>query len=135
MSVPASDNELMQYWSKLTDEEKQSLLKMAKRYVVEKENVTGTDELQGQLLQEESAEYRPLKNRIFTWEDVRQMAVDKEKRMAVAVLLFEEGLLSSGHAARFAGISRREFLETAGTYGVSIFGETPSDLKTNFFDV
>lgn len=124
----------MQYWSKLKDEEKKSLLEIAKQFVFLKEDVTGTEEFHQQLLQEERASYGTRKNKSFSWEEVKQMAVDKEKRMAVAVLLFEEGLLSSGQAAGFVGISKREFLETAGNYGVSIFGETPSDLKTSFLD-
>jgi hypothetical protein len=134
MSVPASENEFMQYWSKLTDDEKQSLLSIAKQYVLQKENITGAEDIHLQLLQEERADYFAGKRRPFSWEEVKQLAVDKEKRMAVAVLLFDDGLLSSGQASGFVGISKREFLETAGNYGVSIFGETPSDLKTSFLD-
>jgi len=44
--------------------------------------------------------------------------------MAVAAILFNKGILSSGQAADFAKISKREFLESAGKYGVSIFGGT-----------
>lgn len=58
-------------------------------------------------------------------EDVNE----KEVKMLVAVVLFEKGILSSGQAADFAGITKREFLENAGKYGVSIFGETAEDLK------
>jgi predicted HTH domain antitoxin len=53
---------------------------------------------------------------------------EKEVRMAVAAVLFDKGILSSGQAAEFAGISKREFIETVGKYGVSIFGETETDL-------
>lgn len=49
--------------------------------------------------------------------------------MAVAVVLFDKGIFSSGQSAEFAGISKREFIENAGKYGVSVFGETPEDLK------
>jgi predicted HTH domain antitoxin len=54
---------------------------------------------------------------------------EQDVKMAVAAILFEKGTLSSGQAADFAGISKREFIETVGKYGVSIFGETPEDLK------
>ena len=49
--------------------------------------------------------------------------------MAVAVVLFDKGIFSSGQSAEFAGISKRDFIENAGKYGVSVFGETPEDLK------
>ncbi|MFZ2906859.1 MAG: UPF0175 family protein [Cyclobacteriaceae bacterium] len=53
---------------------------------------------------------------------------EREVKMAVAAVLFDKGILSSGQAAEFAGISKREFIETVGKYGVSIFGETERDL-------
>lgn len=52
---------------------------------------------------------------------------EQEVKMVVAALLFDKGILSSGQAADYAGISKREFIETVGKYGVSIFGETPED--------
>ena len=52
--------------------------------------------------------------------------------MAVSAILFNKGILSSGQAADFAKISKREFLESVGKYGVSIFGETIEDLKNDF---
>ena len=48
--------------------------------------------------------------------------------MIIAVALFEKGILSSGQAAELVGINRRAFLESLGTYGVSIFGETEEDI-------
>ena len=63
-------------------------------------------------------------------EEVNEMEI----KMAVAAFLFERAIFSSGQAAEFAGISKKEFIETAGKYGVSIFGETPEDLKSNPFD-
>lgn len=56
-------------------------------------------------------------------------ADEKEAKMTVASALFDKGFLSSGQAAKFVGISKREFLETVGQYGVSIFGETEDDLQ------
>ncbi len=49
-------------------------------------------------------------------------------KMIIATSLFEQGILSSGQAAELVGISRREFLEEAGNFGVSIFGETTEDI-------
>jgi len=57
---------------------------------------------------------------------------EKEVKMAVAAILFDKGVLSSGHAAEFANVSKREFIENVGKYGVSIFGETAEDLKAEF---
>lgn len=54
---------------------------------------------------------------------------EREAKMIVASALFDKGIFSSGQAANFVGISKREFLETAGQYGVSIFGETEEDLQ------
>ncbi len=52
----------------------------------------------------------------------------KDVKMLIAAALFKQGILSSGQAAEMAGITRREFLENVGKYGVSIFGETEEDL-------
>lgn len=56
-----------------------------------------------------------------------------EIKMIVAARLFDLGELSSGQAAKMVGISRREFLESVGKYGVSIFqydaDELDEDLK------
>jgi len=50
-------------------------------------------------------------------------------KMQLAAQLFAKGVLSSGQAADLVGISKREFLENVGKYGVSIFGETIEDLE------
>jgi predicted HTH domain antitoxin len=54
---------------------------------------------------------------------------ETEIKMAIASVLFDKGLFSSGQAADFVGISKRMFLETVGKYGVTIFGETEEDLR------
>lgn len=54
---------------------------------------------------------------------------ETDVRMAIAALLFDRGAFSSGQAAEYVGMTKREFLERVGTYGVSIFGETPEDLR------
>ena len=54
---------------------------------------------------------------------------EKEIKMTIAAVLFDKAILSSGQAADLVGIAKREFLETVGEYGVSIFGETIDDIK------
>ena len=51
-----------------------------------------------------------------------------ELRMLAAVKLFELKKLSSGAAARLAGISRIEFLSRLGAYGVGTFQQTEEEL-------
>ena len=53
---------------------------------------------------------------------------DNEVKMQLAAQLFEKGVLSSGQAADLVGISKREFIENVGKYGVSIFGESIDDI-------
>ncbi len=53
----------------------------------------------------------------------------KELRLAAAVKLFELGKLSSGAAARLAGIPRTLFLASLASYGVDTFRLTEEDLK------
>jgi predicted HTH domain antitoxin len=49
--------------------------------------------------------------------------------MAAAAKLFEMGRLSSGAAARLAGIPRTLFLTRLGDYGVDTFRLTEEDLR------
>ena len=52
-----------------------------------------------------------------------------ELKMILAAKLFDLGELSSGQAAKMAGITRREFLESVGKYGVSIFQYDADELE------
>jgi len=52
-----------------------------------------------------------------------------EIKMIVAAKLFDMGELSSGQAAEIAGVSRRQFIETVGKYGVSLFQYSAEELK------
>ena len=45
-------------------------------------------------------------------------------REALLVRLYDLGKVSSGRAARILGVSRRQFLDTLGQYGVSVFDES-----------
>lgn len=57
-------------------------------------------------------------------------SVDEKKvKMLFASQLFAKGILSSGQAAEMAGVTKREFIENVGTYGVSVFGENVEELK------
>jgi predicted HTH domain antitoxin len=64
--------------------------------------------------------------------NIPEEANEKEVKMAVAAVLFDKGIMSSGQAADFAGVTKRFFIENVGKYGVSIFGETSDDLKAEF---
>jgi predicted HTH domain antitoxin len=52
-----------------------------------------------------------------------------ELRMAAAVKLYELGRLSSGAAARLAGVPRTLFLSRLADYGVDTFKLTEEELK------
>jgi predicted HTH domain antitoxin len=64
--------------------------------------------------------------------------LDAQIRLMAALKMFELGKISSGTAAKLAGISRIEFFEMCGRYRVSIFNypadeieaELERDLKT-----
>ncbi len=56
---------------------------------------------------------------------------DHDIKMIVAGQLYEQGKLSSGQAAGLVGISKREFLESIGKYGFSVFSESVSDLRSD----
>ncbi len=54
---------------------------------------------------------------------------EKDVKMQIAAHLYDKGIMSSGQAADIVGISKKEFIETVGQYGVSIFGESIDDLE------
>ena len=53
---------------------------------------------------------------------------EKDVKMHLAAQLFDKGILSSRQAADLVGISKKDFLENVGKYGVSIFGESVEDI-------
>ncbi len=54
---------------------------------------------------------------------------EAEIAMIVATQLYQLGKLTAGQAADLAGISKREFIERMGNYGVSAFSESKVDLQ------
>lgn len=51
--------------------------------------------------------------------------------MLLASKLYEDGKLSLGQAAEFAGLTKRTFTELLGTYNVSLFNYPESDLAND----
>jgi len=80
MPAPVLDNEFMQYWSKLTTVEKESLLSVAKQYVQLKKEANDTNDLRRQLVMEEREKYLKGEGRSFSWDEVKEMAINKGKR-------------------------------------------------------
>ena len=54
---------------------------------------------------------------------------EKEVAMLLASQLYQQGKLTSGQAADLVGMTKREFIETIGQYGVSVFSESVEDLN------
>jgi predicted HTH domain antitoxin len=52
-----------------------------------------------------------------------------EARLLLALKLYESGKLSSGMAAKLAGVPRVTFLFLLGQHGLSPFGEEPDELE------
>ncbi len=56
---------------------------------------------------------------------------DFELSMILASKLYEDGKLSSGQAAKLAGLSKKAFLELLGVYGVLFMSSSISDLQND----
>jgi hypothetical protein len=69
----------MQYWLKLSLGQKESLLNVAKNFVGLRDDADVLD-LRKQLIQEERQKYLRGEGKSFSWEDVKGMALNKEKR-------------------------------------------------------
>ncbi len=53
----------------------------------------------------------------------------QEMRLATAMRLYDQGRLSSGAAAEFAGIPRVEFLNRLADFGIDTFRQTADELE------
>ncbi len=65
----------------------------------------------------------------ITLPDDPLQSIDDERlaslaREATLVRLYDQGLISSGQAAKALGITRWDFLDLLGSYGVSFFDDT-----------
>ncbi len=80
MAIPVLDNEFLQYWTKLNLAEKESLLNVAKHYVQLKKEETDINDLRKQLVMEERAKYLKGEGKSLSWDEVKGMALNKEKR-------------------------------------------------------
>lgn len=56
---------------------------------------------------------------------------DFDLSMILASKLYEDGKLSSGQAAKLAGLSKRAFLELLGVYGVSFMSSSIEELHND----
>lgn len=56
---------------------------------------------------------------------------ENELLIYFASKLYQDGKLSAGQAADFAGLSKRAFIEMAGKYGISIFSNSIDDLHND----
>lgn len=56
---------------------------------------------------------------------------EHDVRMMLAGQLYETGKLSLGKSADLVGISKKEFIETMGHYGFSLFSESIEDLRSD----
>lgn len=55
--------------------------------------------------------------------------MEQQILLMAALKMFELGKVSSGKAAELAGMSRIDFLETCGRYGVSVFNYPPEEAE------
>jgi hypothetical protein len=83
MAVPLLDNEFMQYWSKLTGVEKESLLTVAKNYVQAKHDETDTSDQRKKIIQQERENYLQGQGQSYSWDQVKALALDKSNRHAL----------------------------------------------------
>jgi hypothetical protein len=81
MAEPQVDSEFMQYWSRLTIVEKESLLIVARNYVQLKGQLDpSSGDARYLLVQQEREEYLKGEGGSYSWEEVKEMALDKKKR-------------------------------------------------------
>lgn len=73
-----------------------------------------------------------MNNRVLTINLPPTIKLDeKDAKMRFACMLYTDGIISTGEAAEIVGITRREFIETMGKYGASIFQQTIDELESD----
>ena len=83
MAVPLLDKEFMQYWSQLSVIQKESLLNVARTYLKSAESTESASERRRKMILEDRENYLNDVGSSYSWEQVKQMASDKEKRNAL----------------------------------------------------
>ena len=78
-AVSGLDGEFMQYWPKLSVGQKESLLNVIKNFIGLNDEASSVD-LRKKLIQEEREKYLRGEGKSFSWEEVKMMAVNKDKR-------------------------------------------------------
>jgi hypothetical protein len=78
-AAPALDSEFMQYWLKLSLVQKESLLSVAKNFVG-LQSETDVIDLRKKLIREEREKYLQEEGKSFSWQEVKNMALNKDKR-------------------------------------------------------
>jgi hypothetical protein len=73
------DGEFMQYWPKLSIRQKESLLNVAKNFVELHEETEEIDQRK-KLIQQERERYLRGEGKSFSWEEVKTLAINKDKR-------------------------------------------------------
>ncbi len=73
------DSEFMQYWLRMSRGQKESLLNVAKNFVGVR-GETDVVDLRKQIIQEERQKYLRGEGKSFNWEEVKEMALNKDKR-------------------------------------------------------
>ena len=59
---------------------------------------------------------------------------ENEARTMLAAKLYEKGSLSLGQAAELAGYSKRVFMELLGSYNVSVFNYSETELENDILN-
>jgi predicted HTH domain antitoxin len=59
---------------------------------------------------------------------------EREAKTMLAAKLYEKGSLSLGQAAELAGYSKRTFMEILGSYDVSVFSYSETELDKEILD-
>jgi hypothetical protein len=78
-AAPGLDGEFMQYWPKLSIGQKESLLNVVKNFVGLNDEADAVD-LRKKLIREEREKYLRGEGKSFSWEEVKTMALNKDKR-------------------------------------------------------
>lgn len=83
MASPLLDTEFMEYWAKLPVAEKESLLHVAKNYVALKDTPANSSDFRRKLILLEREDYLQSKGKSYSWNEVKEMATNPQKRNAV----------------------------------------------------